>query len=327
MGNKISVAGYLRIAVSALLVLGTAACSRAPEPAAVSAQSAAQTTEAMRIADQQAALTALGSDELKRLGQEALRNQRIYSPAGDNALEYYIALRNLSSAPDDTTTNALSDLLPYAVIAAEQAISRGDLPDAERLHQLIAAADPAAPSLGRIAAEIAEERSAREADARQAASAAAELEKLEPTIQPEPDAPTVLTMSTSVPAVATATTPEPARPSVPAVASAPALSDSASPTAPKIASDARNSSPAIKADQLVAIRTVQPTYPQEAPRYASVVSVKATFTVNADGSVGDVQLQGGGAAFARSVRAALRRWQFQPPGQSTVVTRQFDFSP
>jgi len=327
MSNRISVAGYLRITVSALLVLGAAACSRAPEPTAVSTRSAAQKTDATRIAVQQAALTGLGADELERLGREALRNQRIYSPAGDNALEYYIALRNLSSAPDDTTTNALSDLLPYAVIGAEQAISRGDLPDAERLHQLIAAADPAAPSLDRIAAEIAEEKSAHEADARQAASAAAELEKLEPKIQSGPDAPAVLTLPTSGPAVAAATTPEPVRPWVPAVASAPALQDNASPTAPQTATAAPNSSPAFKPDQLVAIRTVQPAYPQEAPRYASVVSVKATFTVNADGSVGDVQLQGGGAAFARSVRAALRRWQFQPPGQSTVVTRQFDFSP
>lgn len=327
MSNTISVAGYLRITVSALLVLGAAACSRAPESTAVSTRSATQTTEAQHIAAQQTALTALGANELERLGREALRNQRIYSPAGDNALEYYIALRNRSSAPDDTTTNALSDLLPYAVIAAEQAISRGDLPDAERLHQLIAAADPAAPSLDRIAAEIAEERGAREADARRAASAAAELEKLEPKIQPEPDAPAVLTLPASVPAVAAAATPEAVRPSVPALPSAPALPDSASPAALRTASAARDSSPAIKADQLVAIRTVQPTYPQEAPRHGSVVSVMATFTVNADGSVGDVQLQGGGAAFARSVRAALLRWRFQPPGQSTVVTRQFDFSP
>ena len=54
-------------------------------------------------------------------GRQALREQRIYTPAGDNAMEYYIALRKKSDKPDASAESALMDLQPYAVIAAEQA--------------------------------------------------------------------------------------------------------------------------------------------------------------------------------------------------------------
>jgi protein TonB len=52
------------------------------------------------------------------------------------------------------------DLQPYAVIAAEQAIGRKDYIEAERLRALIAAADPQAPSLARIADAIAKGKAA-----------------------------------------------------------------------------------------------------------------------------------------------------------------------
>ena len=54
-----------------------------------------------------------------------MREQRIYTPAGDNAMEYYIALRKKTEKPDPSAESALMDLQPYAVIAAEQAIGRG----------------------------------------------------------------------------------------------------------------------------------------------------------------------------------------------------------
>ena len=70
-------------------------------------------------------------------------------------MEYYIALRKKTEKPDPSAESALMDLQPYAVIAAEQAIGRKDYIEAERLRALIAAADPQAPSLARIADAIA----------------------------------------------------------------------------------------------------------------------------------------------------------------------------
>lgn len=70
-------------------------------------------------------------------------------------MEYYIALRDASKGGDEQAVNALMELQPYAVIATEQALGRKDFIEAERLHRLLAAADPQAPSLKRIAAAIA----------------------------------------------------------------------------------------------------------------------------------------------------------------------------
>ena len=74
-------------------------------------------------------------------------------------MEYYIALRKKSAKPDASAESALMDLQPYAVIAAEQALTRQDFIEAERLRSLIAAADPQAPSLARIADAIAKGQS------------------------------------------------------------------------------------------------------------------------------------------------------------------------
>ena len=46
------------------------------------------------------------------------------------------------------------DLMPYTVIAAEQAIGRYDFVEAERLRALLERADPQAPALPRIAEAI-----------------------------------------------------------------------------------------------------------------------------------------------------------------------------
>jgi protein TonB len=176
----------LRWAVAIALGLGLAACSDKPAevPAATApAATAAAEAAANQAAQQQAAaLAALSVDELKTRGRQALREQRIYTPAGNNAMEYYIALRKKSAKPDASAESALMDLQPYAVIAAEQALGREDFVEAERLRALIAAADPQAPSLARIADAITKGKAAaaarltqdatRTADAATAAEAA-----------------------------------------------------------------------------------------------------------------------------------------------------------
>ncbi len=135
-----------------------APAATAPAAATAAADQAANQA-AQQAAQQAAALAALSADELKTRGRQALREQRIYSPAGNNAMEYYLALRKKSDKPDASAESALMDLQPYAVIAAEQAITRQDFVEAERLRSLIAAADPQAPSLTRIADAIAKGKS------------------------------------------------------------------------------------------------------------------------------------------------------------------------
>ena len=56
---------------------------------------------------------------------------------------------------DAAVTSALTDLMPYTVIATEQSIAREDFVEAQRLSALIEKADPKAPSLPRLKQNIA----------------------------------------------------------------------------------------------------------------------------------------------------------------------------
>ena len=330
----------LRWAVALALGLSLAACGKKEEAAAPAAaaateavkevQQAAEAAAAAQAAQQAAALAALSADELRTRGRSALREQRIYSPAGDNAMEYYIALRKKSDKPDASAESALMDLQPYAVIAAEQAIGRKDYIEAERLRALIAAADPQAPSLARIAdaiakgksaaaqeAALAETRTAEQAAAAEAArlkaiedarTAAAETAAAAARPAPTPAAPT----PSAPPPSAPATRPDP-------VVAAPTRPEPPPPSAP---------APSRASSELVPISTPQPAYPPAAQRAGTVGQVVVSFTVNSDGSVGDVNVVSARprGVFERNVQAAVRKWRYQPIAGTQQVTRTFDFA-
>ena len=323
----------LRWAIALALGLGLAACSKSPAPAAPTAATAAAdqaaNQAAQQAAQQAAALAALSADELKNRGRQALREQRIYSPAGNNAMEYYIALRKKSAKPDASAESALMDLQPYAVIAAEQALARQDFIEAERLRSLIAAADPQAPSLARIADAIAKGQSlaaqqqAAEATRTDEQAKAAEAARLKAaqdalTAQTAPVVPVEQTTATPV-----APTPA-AQPQAQAQEPAPAPVEAAPPPRPTPAAPA----PARAAGDLVAVSTPQPVYPPEARRAGTAGQVVVSFTVNADGSVSDIDIVSARprGVFERNVQAAVRRWKFEPISGPQTVTRTFDFA-
>ena len=318
------------------LGLSLAACSDKPAtpatPSAPAATAAAAADQAANQAAQQqaAALAALSVDELKTRGRQALREQRIYTPAGNNAMEYYIALRKKSAKPDASAESALMDLQPYAVIAAEQALGREDFVEAERLRSLIAAADPQAPSLTRIAEAIAKGKAdaankvtldaTRVADAAKAAEAAklkaaqdAKLAAEKPIAAPAAVAP---------PPVRNEPAPTPVRnePAPPPVAATPPPRTRPTPSSP---------APARGGNELVAVSTPQPAYPPEAQRAGASGEVVITFTVNSDGSVSNIDIVSARprGMFERTVQTAVRRWKFQPISGTQQVTRTFNFTP
>ena len=325
----------LRWAIALALGLGLAACSKSPAPAATAPAAAtaaanqAASQAAQQAAQQAAALAALSVDELKTRGRQALREQRIYSPAGNNAMEYYLALRKKSDKPDASAESALMDLQPYAVIAAEQAITRQDFIEAERLRSLIAAADPQAPSLTRIAESIAKgqslaaqqqaadaTRTADQAKAAEAAKLKAAQEAL--AAQTAPAVPVTEPAATPVaPAPQTQTQTQ---------AQAPAPVEAAPPPRPAPAAPAP--APARAAGDLVAVSTPQPVYPPEAKRAGTAGQVVISFTVNTDGSVSNIDIVSARprGVFERNVQSAVRRWKFEPLGAPQTVTRTFDFA-
>jgi protein TonB len=329
----------LRWAVALALGLSLAACGKKEEaaqaPAAAAAstqQAAAEAAAASAAAQQAAALAALSADDLRTRGRQALREQRIYTPAGDNAMEYYIALRKKTAKPDPSAESALMDLQPYAVIAAEQAISRKDWIEAERLRALIAAADPQAPSLARIADAIAKGKAAaaqeealaatRTADEKTAADAA------KAKAEADAKAAALANQAAAAAAVAHPPTPAAATPVAPPptpVATRPQPTEAAparAEPAPAPAAPARASG-----GDLVAVSTPQPAYPPQAQRSGTKGQVVVSFTVNPDGSVGNVDVVSAKprGVFERTVQSAVKKWRFQPIAGSQTVTRTFDF--
>ncbi|WP_051282899.1 energy transducer TonB [Silanimonas lenta] len=320
------------LAAALALALGLAACSKgeeqaAPAPAAAPAAPAPAVDEAAQAASAAQAtadaLAALSEAELRERGNTALREQRLYAPAGDNAMEYYLALRKKSAKPDVSAESALIDLMPYALIASEQAINSGNFAEAERLLELMSRTDPEAPSLGRIReaidsgrtaqaerarleAERAErERLAAEQRAREAAAAPAT-----PAPAPEPVAPAP---ATPPPA------PTVAQPASPPPAPAPV----AQPATPPPAAAA----PRPTAASLRPISTPQPPYPREAARSRASGSVTVQFTVAADGSVTNIEVLRARprGLFERSVEETVATWRFEAPGEPVTLTRTFDF--
>lgn len=107
----------------------------------------------------------MSPDQLRARADKAYGENRLYSPAGNNALEFYLTL--LDKEPGDgEAASAVSDLLPMTVIAAEQYVVRGDFVEANRVVALIQRADASHPALSRLRGGIAAaETAAAAADA------------------------------------------------------------------------------------------------------------------------------------------------------------------
>lgn len=319
----------MAVAIAGWFCLGLVACSQQESTAPAARVDDAAVSQATTAASQQAKLASLGAEELRERGHAALRAQRIYAPAGDNAMECYLALRKISPTPDVAAESALMDLQPYAVIAAEQAIARSDFVEAERLQRLISAADPLAPSLERIADGIAQGRQRMAQEALTAAEAAPPTPEVSAPQPATADAPRPLAVA-PVPASQPMARSPVSAPEAVAAASSPIRSD-ASPVRTQTAPPPTAQAPAQAAvAEPVTLRAPLPAYPPEEKRFGHVVEVTATFVVNADGSVGDIDAKGHGgrsAVFERTVKMTLRRWQFAPMAQAMTITRRFTFTP
>ena len=118
-------------------------------------------------------LSTLDNAELHRLAAQALDNRNTYAPAGRNAVEYYLAIRD--KVPGEAAVqSALVELQPYVLIAGEQAIGRGNLDEAARLIVLLGRMDSAAPALPRLKKQL---QAAEDASLAAEALAALDIER------------------------------------------------------------------------------------------------------------------------------------------------------
>ena len=143
----------LALAVAVACALG--ACKKDDAAAAATGPAAQQAAPAPTPESVVAAsVAAMTPDQLRAEASKAYGENRLYAPAGNNAMEYYLALRDKQPA-DAGASSALTDLLPMTVIATEQGIAREDFGDAKRLAALIEKADAHHPALARLKDSIA----------------------------------------------------------------------------------------------------------------------------------------------------------------------------
>jgi protein TonB len=252
--------------------------------------------------------------ELMRRANAAFRAERIAAPAGDNAIELFLAVR-AREPRHPGLAEALGDLMPLANFAFEGALRQGDSAEAERVLDLLARIDESSMVTRRARAQLAQlqqQIAAREAAAEEALQVATVAE----AVRAAPEATT--TEPAQAPArraredAATAAAPPIAAAALPAAGTA---APTGSPTATAAASE-----PAVAAatpSPLTAprpIAKVQPDYPAQARSRKVEGFVELEFLVNTQGQPDEIRVVRSEpeGLFDRSAVRALMRWKFKP---------------
>jgi protein TonB len=329
-----------RLALAAALIVAISACGKdetpaAPAATAASDQSAAATQAAEQAAAAQAgALAALDADELRQRGRTAYSESRLYAPAGDNALEYYLALREKSPG-DAAVASALTDLMPMLVIATEQARDREDFEEARRLAALVGRADANHPALQRLQASIASaEDNAERRIAQQALSAEQEAER-QRLLTVERERAQAEQQRQAAEQLAeqqrSAERDAAQRAEADRVAAEQRASEQRASEQRQAQQAAASAAPAAAASAtaLRPLSTPAPRYPVEALRASQSGEVQVEFTVAPDGSVSDARVVRADPprVFDREAVAAVRRWRFEPVTEPVTTRRTIAFSP
>ena len=330
---------YFHLALGLALVCGVAGCKK-DDPAATDA-AATGSPAAQAVAPPQPAVSAevaaMGADQLRASASAALREQRLYAPAGNNAMEYYLALRD-KQPNDPAVTSALTDLQPYALIATEQSLGREDFVEAQRLYALMEKTDPQAPALPRLKTSIAASQQAvaqRAVDEKtrtaEEVKRLADLEKQRATQQQQEQQRAAAQLAQQQTTQPAAPAPDTAAQAAAAqreadrraAAQREAAAAAAAPAPPPATAAASASS------DLRPISMPQPRYPAAALRARQSGQVQVEFTVAPDGSVSAARVVSAqpDRVFDREAVAAVRRWRFQPVDSPVTTRRTIAFNP
>lgn len=323
--------GRLRYVAPLMLIVALAACSKedeAAKPAATPGAAAVPATPPPPAVSAQ--VQAMDADALRDAATKALRENRIYAPGGDNAMEYYLALRD--KLPNDPgVTSALTDLMPYTLIAAEQSIAREEFTEAQRLSAIIEKADPKAPALPRLQQSIA---AAQQAVAQRAVTDEATKTKADEDArlreqqrlaqQAEQQRASEAAAAQQLAQQQEAARAEAARQETERQAAAQREAAERQAAATRAAVPA-----AAPAQTLRAVSTPAPRYPPEALRSGTQGEVLVEITVGVDGSVTNARVVRATPArvFDREALNAVRRWRFEPLDAPVTTRRTIGFSP
>jgi protein TonB len=331
-----SVVSKVSLVVAMGLVL--AACgSDEAEPTATTSTKTAPAVSAESAVS--AKVVAMTPEQLREAASTAFRENRLYAPAGDNAVEYYLALRDKQPG-DAAASSALTDLLPMTVIATEQSVGRDDFAEAQRLSALLEKADPQHPALARLKTSIVTQQAtaAQRAEqekltAAQEAERQAELEqqRAEDQRRQQEAATRQLAAQQAAQAQQAAAQREAEQQAAEQqtaerqAAERRAAEQRAAEQRAAQARTAQASAPA----ELRALSTPAPRFPPDALRAGQSGEVQVEFTVAPDGSVSNARVLRSTPArvFDREAINAVKRWRFQPIGAPQTTRRTIAFDP
>ncbi len=334
----------LALAVAITCALGACKKDAATDGAAPAAGQAAPAPTAASVVS--ASVNAMNPDQLRSEAAKAYGENRLYAPAGNNAMEYYLALRDKAPA-DAGASSALTDLLPMTVIATEQGIAREDFAEAKRLAALIEKADAQHPALARLKTAItSSETAALQRTENQKLTAEEEAKRQEELLKKREEdqrkqqeqarqqaaaAQPAATQAAPAPSNAAAEAERQRAAEAERQRAAAAEAERQRQAAAAAQPAAQPARPAAASSELRPIAQPGPRYPQAAQRAGATGSVQVEFTVASDGSVGNVRVVGSDGPrqyqreFEREATAAVKRWRFQPVAEATTTRRTISF--
>lgn len=338
--------GFAPVALAVAVACALGACKKeeaAAEAGPAAAQQAPAPTPQSVVS---ATVSAMNPDQLRSEASKAYGENRLYAPAGNNAMEYYLALRDKQPA-DAGASSALTDLLPMTVIATEQGIAREDFAEAKRLAALIEKADAQHPALSRLKASIASSETAAlarvanqkltaEEEAKRQEELAKKREedqrKLQEQQRQQAATPTAAPAAGQTPAQQQAAAEAERQRAAAAEAERQRVAAAEQQRQQQAAAQAAPSPPARAASsELRPISNPGPRYPPAAQRAGASGSVQVEFTVATDGSVTGVRVVSSDGQrqyqreFEREAIAAVKRWRFQPVAEATTTRRTIAF--
>ncbi len=334
---------FAPIALSLAVACTFSACKKSNEPAqtgpqASTAPAASATPAAAPVVS--SAVSQMSPEQLRDAARKAYDDNRLYAPTGNNAMEYYLALRDKQPG-DASASSALNDLLPMAVIAAEQGIAREDFDEAKRLVGLIGKADANHPALERLKGSIGkgealaaqrtqqqqltaeQEAKLKEDQAKQREEDQKKLQEQQRQLAQQQTQQAQQQAAEEQQRQAAAAAEEQRRRAAAAQAPAPAA---ATPDAPRPAAPRPTAS-----NSLQVVSTASPRFPPAAQRAGAGGSIQVEFTVGTDGSVTGARVVSSDVPrqfardFEREALSAVKRWKFQPIDQATTTRRTITF--
>ncbi|HEY9133931.1 MAG TPA: energy transducer TonB [Dyella sp.] len=255
---------------------------------------------------------AMSLNQLLSEARKAMNEQRMLTPAGNNAFEFY--LKVLEKQPgNQVAVDALRETFPFGANSAEQAINQRDFNEAQRQIDLLTKADPANYTLTILRSKLDAQRKLQ--DREQQAASDKERQAQLAAQKAANDKVEADRLAAEQQKAALAEQQRQAQARAAAEAARQQQQSTAAAAVPQPAAAGEGGGSGTHGPVL--IKGGQPRYPTAAMRSAQEGWVEVSFTISAEGNVGNVKVVDSQPrhVFDRAAMDAVTRWKYEPATQ------------